>query len=92
MKMLKWSLLVVVLVVVMGLVSGTTSKVKAMDNSDETVMTDDQSSPDTGAYVEDDNAEEDNYAGSEEMYDEGDSVQAPSDDIKEEHESGDMNE
>ncbi|MBU1170372.1 MAG: hypothetical protein KKD44_12485 [Proteobacteria bacterium] len=94
MKMLKWSLLVVVLVVVMGLVSGSTCKASDAKSPDDTVMTDDEATSGSGDYVEDDSSDEENYTGSGDLYEENDA--SPNDDLKEEEspepESGDMNE
>lgn len=69
MKRVKWSLLVVVLVVALGFVS--IAPCTASDvNSDDTVMTDDDSAYDTEQYADPDTAE-DTYVEQGENYDEG---------------------
>lgn len=91
MKMLKWSLLVLVLVAFMGLVSVQTSQASDMNDSEETVITDDEAAlPESGLYLEEDNAEESYYSDEENPNEEGEALDESGNALDEETESDEM--
>lgn len=64
------------LVVAMGLASVETGRASDVSGSDDAVMTDDEASPESDLYLEEDNAEESYYSDEESLDDEGGDIDA----------------